>query len=62
MDEPALFEITPDERVAKARRHLEDALERAEKRIEKAEAKAADAQAELDEFDAAIAAVRGDGE
>lgn len=57
--EPALFEITPEERVAKARVRLEQLRTRAEQRVEKAEEKLAAAELELAEFDAAIEAIRG---
>jgi hypothetical protein len=61
-DNAALFPITADERIAKVRRGLEIALEQAEKRADKAGTKVARAMAELDEFDAAIDAVRGEHE
>jgi hypothetical protein len=58
MTDPALFEITPEERVAKVRVRLEELVDKAEKRVEKAEEKAAAASAELAEFDAAIEALQ----
>jgi hypothetical protein len=58
VDDPALFPITPEERVAKARLRLEALVEKAEERVEKAEEKVVAAQEELAEFDAAIDAVR----
>jgi len=60
MSDPALFEMTAEEYVAKARLRLERAVERAQTKVDKAEEKVELAEAELSEFDAAIAAVRGD--
>jgi hypothetical protein len=59
-EDPALFPITAEERVSRARARLERALEKAEGRIGKAEEKADAARQELEEFDAAIEAVRNE--
>jgi hypothetical protein len=62
MTDTALFPITAAERVAKARLRLEAALERAERRVEKAQEKVAAAELELEDFDAAILAIRSGDE
>ena len=56
-DNAVLFEITPGERIAKLRTRLERELDKAERRREKADEKVQALEAELEEFDGAIAAV-----
>ncbi len=58
----ALFPLTADERVGAIRAVLEQAIEKAETRADKAAAKVAAAERELAEFDAAIAAVKAEKE
>jgi len=52
-----LVPASAGERVAKLRRGLELEADKADERVEKAEARAAAARAALEEFDATIAAV-----
>jgi hypothetical protein len=59
-EEPALFEVTADERIGRIRQTLEGAVAKAETAADKAAAKVAAAEAELEQFDAAIAAVRAE--
>lgn len=52
-----LIPASAGELVAKLRKGLEAAADKADERVEKAEAKAAAARSALDDFDATIAAV-----
>ena len=61
-DDPALFEVTADERIGRIRQTLEAAVAKAETAADRAQAKVAAAEAELEAFDAAIAAVRAEAE
>jgi hypothetical protein len=56
-EQTELVPETAADRVAKLRRGLELAADKADERVEKAEAKAAAARVALEEFDATIAAV-----